>query len=192
VYFEVSADHEPVVAESVTAANDDSSVTATVPHLVRTLFDLPEAEAPAARMAQPLAPSEGVPSRQPIEDHQRADAHDGPAVAPLTWVTLAAGAALLGTGVGFGISANNAFDDFKHRDVRTGDDVTRAHSEFDSAKARGTVANVLIPAGGAVLGVGAVLLFLDLSKGAPGGAALNVIPVHGGALATARRTFGGL
>ncbi|HEX2675032.1 MAG TPA: hypothetical protein VHM19_00295, partial [Polyangiales bacterium] len=116
-------------------------------------------------------------------------------IAPLTWAALITGAVVLGVGVGMGASAHGSFSDLKATPVRTAADARRVHSDFDSIETRATVANVMMPLGGAVLGVGAVLLVLDLTKHQPNDerdseARIDVVPLRGGGALTFRSALG--
>jgi hypothetical protein len=92
-----------------------------------------------------------------------------------------------------GLSADSAYDDYLVTDVQTRDDARRANNKFDSAETQGIVANVLLPAGAVVLGVGATLLVLDLSADESDSAAmrLGVATRPGGAMVSWTGTFGG-
>ena len=193
VYLDTTAADEPMhVRHVVEREADEADLSAFVPELVRELFGIPESVVAAAPepAAQPdaRAPQPG-PATSPAEPPARA-AERG-RVAPLTWVTLAVGAGALGAGAALGLSAQSSFDDYKQMRIEDEDDAARAQDRFEGAQSQGLLATVLVPAGAAVLALGATLLIFDLSESGPSETEIGVAPVPGGALLSLRATAGG-
>jgi hypothetical protein len=189
VYLDATATDLPArVQESAEGAGAAERLEAAVPVLVRRLFGIPEA--PMAQ-AEPGAAATTAPG-QDRAGAQREQAGEGGGVSALTFIALAAGAGALGAGIAFGLGAQSTFDEYKGLRVRDEDDARRANAKFDSAKSQGMIATVLIPAGAAVLALGATLLVLDLSDGGGGEHEIALQPLPGGALLSLRGTTGGL
>ncbi|HJL47632.1 MAG TPA: hypothetical protein RMG45_17390, partial [Polyangiaceae bacterium LLY-WYZ-15_(1-7)] len=75
-------------------------------------------------------------------------------------VTLAAGAAVLGAGLGVGLAAQASEDDWLATSPGTREEVQEALGLRDEAQRRATTANTLFVVGGLTLATGAALLFL--------------------------------
>ncbi len=160
LYHDASSTDEPRHVELVgEGADADETVLEGVPSLVRGLFGIPETvEAAPSDQAPSGAPDDG---RAPVGSGPKAsDSGDG--IGTFTWVSLGAGTALLASGLFVGLSAQDAFDEYKDTPVETNEDAERADSEYEDASARGTWASVLIPLGSLVLVAGGTLLVLDL------------------------------
>jgi hypothetical protein len=80
-------------------------------------------------------------------------------VKPLTWATLGVGAAGLALAAGFEIARSSAEDDAK-----TAATNLSGHDAYETAKSRETAARIAVGVGGALVAVGGVLLYFDLSK----------------------------
>ena len=130
-------------------------------------FELPEHKAidisvtlELARTAQP-AGSDAAPAAS--SSSASADAgvdQKGLAKVTLpTWVTLGAGAAILGTAGAFELMRQSAQDDVENERTQ----VAR-HDAFDRMESRQTTARVLAGVGGAAVLVGGVLLYFDLTR----------------------------
>jgi hypothetical protein len=162
-------------------ADQGQQLAHAVPDMVRTLFQIPEPAPPSAVAAPadaappPLASSSSGPAA--------ATRDRGGSISVLTWVALAAGAATLGTGVVLGITAESDYDRWKSMRVRTPAEAEDANQQFSSIGTRGTLANVMIPAGAVLLGAGAVLFGLDLSA--------DATPMQSGGAVAVRGRFGG-
>lgn len=168
--------------QTAAPAADAQQLPQAVPDLVRTLFQIPEPAAPSAAAPAAAAPSPGASSSSGPEAATR---DGGASVSALTWIALAAGAATLGTGVVLGVTAESDYDRWKSMRVRTRAEAQDANQEFSSIGTRGTLANVMIPAGAVLLAAGAVLLGLDLTAEvtqAPSGGAVAVRGRFGGPL----------
>ena len=200
VHFDVAAGRDADSVRASTASGSAAELTAALPGLVRQLFGLAEPE-PAAvptEAAQQTASALPAPlTAAPMPERRHAPSASGradPGVAPLTWATLSAGAALATVGAVLGLTASASFDELKRRPVRTTDDADRVRHDFESIHTRATLANVLLPASAAVLGVGAALLIRDLSSaGAEQGArdvTLFAAPLSRGGIVTLRTAFG--
>lgn len=165
--------------------------------LVRKLVGGPnEAESDVGQSpavpGQPVASStESAPAPLDAADSLPEDAPSetpGP-VQPVTWIVGGVGVAILAAGAVVGLLASGAFDDVKKTEVQTHADADRVHSDLDAAGDQATLANVLLPVGGAVLTAGIVLLFMDLSS-EPGEPSLAVAADHHGLAVTVRGRFG--
>jgi hypothetical protein len=180
LYFDPRADAEPVRAERAVAKGEAAvALPLAVPELVRVLFGIPEPVTPAA----PLAPDSGAgPGSNRAEE---------PKVGPLTWVALATGVGTLAAGLAIGASANSGFDQYAGLPVRTRAEADRAAGRFETVRSHALVANVLIPTGAALLGLGGVLLVLDLGR-EPARDALTLEAAGGGALLSWRSSGRGL
>jgi hypothetical protein len=180
-YFDDTASDEPAHVEQGFAGSDAGDrAVAAVPALVRKLFGLPEPVVAAANpepVATAPAPQATLP---PAPVRAREDEH-GARVGALTWIALGGGAAVLAGGIVLGASAQSSFDNFKNFQLKTTADVARANSKLDGAKSKALAADIMMPVGGAILALGAVLLALDLmhEDKAP---EVAVIPVRGGAV----------
>jgi tetratricopeptide (TPR) repeat protein len=104
--------------------------------------------------ATPLAPAPlAATTRSPAEDKAWLDR-----VAPLTWATLGVGPAGLAIAAGFEAARSSAEDDA--RASRTN---LVGHDAYETAKSRETAARIAVGVGGALIAVGGVLLYFDLS-----------------------------
>ncbi len=134
-------------------------------------FELPEHKAidisvtlELARDATPAGASDAAPASSGASSSSAsADAgvdQKGLAKVTLpTWVTLGAGAAVLGTAGAFELMRKSAQDDVENERTQ----VAR-HDAFDRMESRQTVARVLAGVGGAAVLVGGVLLYFDLTR----------------------------
>ena len=166
------------------SADQAQQLAQAVPDMVRKLFQLPEPAAPGAVAPPPAAasPDASTPSAS-TSTTSAATSDGGASISTLTWVALAAGAATLGTGVVLGITADSDYDEWKSMRVRTRAEARDADQQFSSIATRGTLANVMIPAGAVLLGAGAVLLGLDLFS--------EVTPMQSGGAVAVHGRFGG-
>lgn len=189
----------PVRARAEAPAGGASDIIATVAGLTREIFRMPAEPTPAPSEPAPPVASPTQTTSPPLavahaEPPDGARDH-GVAIGTLTWVTLVSGAAVLGTGAIVGLTASQSFADLEEREIRTPEDAERANDDFGSIETRATVANVLMPVGGAALAAGVVLLVLDLSSAAPEeraeDVALRVSPLRGGVALALGGTFGG-
>jgi hypothetical protein len=105
-------------------------------------------------------------------------------VAPATWLVLGTGAALTAAGVALAVSANTDYAEFRRSVIDTRAEADRARRDFSSIETRGTWSTVLIPAGVIAMGIGGVLLGVDLATGDDSAdsrpARAFVAPLHGG------------
>jgi hypothetical protein len=186
VHFDATASDEPAHAEQIAEGADASNtLVASVPSLVRRLFGIPEpitaaAPAPASANTAATAGDSGAPAHG-----------SGPHIAPLTWVALGVGTAVLATGVVFGLSANSSFNEFKRTTIGDEDSAARADKKLDSANTKGTLATILIPSGAAILALGATLLVMDLTSD-DHSPEVALAPLPGGAFLSLRTRAGGL
>jgi hypothetical protein len=190
MYFDATASDEPARVDQGFAGSDAGErAVAAVPTLVRKLFGVPEPVV-AASPVPVVEPTvlRGEPAPAPANAH--AD-QGSPTVGALTWITLACGAGVLAGGIVLGASAQSSFDGYKNFELKSMADVARANSKLDGAKSKALAADVMMPAGAAILALGGVLLALDLMRDdkAP---SLAVIPIRGGALLSVRAVAGGL
>jgi hypothetical protein len=174
----------------------EQELAQAVPNLVRKLFEIPEQAAPspvAAAHAQASAPA--LQAASSANDSAPEPADRGTSISTVTWVTLAAGVVTLGAGVGLGLTAESDYDHFKRTPVATPAQAEEANRRFSSIRTRGTLANVLIPVGAAVVGAGAVLLGFDLlsddSEADAVHARAQMIPLPSGGAITVHGRFGG-
>jgi hypothetical protein len=186
VHYDATASDEPAHAEQIAEGPDASqALVAAVPTLVRRLFGIPEpvVAAPAPEVAPGPTPASTSATAQPKDSGAR--------IAPWTWAALGVGAAVLATGIVFGLSAESSYDAFKHTKIDSLDATKHADSKLSDANSKGTLATVLIPSGAAVLALGATLLVLDLNAGerAP---QVSLAPLPGGAFVSVRARAGGL
>jgi hypothetical protein len=175
-------------------AGREQELAQAVPNLVRKLFEMPEQAAPSPAAAS-QAPAPSARAASPASDVVAEPADHATSISTVTWVTLAAGVATLGAGVVLGLTAQSDYDHFKNAPVATPAEADAANRRFSSIKTRGTVANVLIPAGAAVLGAGAVLLGFDLfsddAEAAAVQARAQMIPLPSGGAIAVHGRFGG-
>lgn len=109
------------------------------------------APAPGARTTPaPLAPTRSAEEEQPWLDR----------VKPLTWATLGVGTAGLAVAAGFELARNSAEDE-----ARASQTNLEGHAAYETAKSRETAARIAVGVGGALVAVGGVLLYFDLSQG---------------------------
>jgi len=154
VYFDTSSQDEPARA-SVTG--DAAQLAAAVPSLVRKLFGIPD-------VAPPVAAAPPVANSAPAAATDAAPSGSG-GVNTLTIasiVTLAVGVGVGLAGVVVGASASSTFDDYKNTAVTDEASARRANSTFSDAESKATVANILMPLGGALVVGGAIMLVLGL------------------------------
>jgi hypothetical protein len=197
IYLQGDGTGEPAHVQTTVPAGAGAQLVDAVPGLVRKLFGIAEPAATPARAGTPLTSAPLHPSAVFAADGgQRADADsahassDAPGVQPLTWVALIAGGAVLGTGVIVGLGAQSSADELDAKPIRTMTDARDAQSKLDGISSRGTIANVMLTAGAAVLALGGVMLYLDLSSDS-GSASdevarsrLELSPLRGGAALT--------
>jgi hypothetical protein len=153
LYFAQSPGGPPSQAEISASHDHQARLTDGIAAAVRRLFAV--AESPGR-----------VDDTSPrsIDPHAAlAASHGEPTLTPLTWITLGAGAALLVPGIVLGLSADADYDEFRRTPVSTRADADRARRDFSSIETRATWSSVLIPAGALALGVGGVLLGIDLA-----------------------------
>jgi hypothetical protein len=153
LYFDPAAARSPVHAETSATLDRRAELVASIPNLVRTLL--------GRRANEP--PRHSSPAEVAIIP--RSAPHETPAVTAPTWITLAGGALLLVPGIGLALSADADYDAFRRQPIETRADADRARRDFGSIETRAAWSSVLIPAGAIALGVGAVLLGMDLTAG---------------------------
>jgi hypothetical protein len=185
----------PAHVRAAVLADHVQELAQAVPDLVRRLFEIPEpppqgvsaAIAAGAGMSPPVAIAASVSTP--------ATTDRGTPISTLTWVALGAGVATLGTGIVLGITAQSDYDDLNNTPVHTPSEADDANEQFSSITTRGTLANVLIPAGAVVLGAGAVLMGIDLlahdSDAEATQARVQLIPLPSGGAVSVRGRFGG-
>jgi hypothetical protein len=153
LYFEPAADRPPARTQTSGSLDRQAELVASVPNLVRTLLGGSANEhAERSSYAEGTAIARGAPN-------------EPPAVTTPTWITLAGGALLLVPGIALAVSAESDYDAFRRQPIATRADVDRARDDFSSIETRAAWSSVLIPAGAIALGVGAVLLGIDLTAG---------------------------
>jgi hypothetical protein len=153
LYFEPAGTRPPAHAATSAMLDRRAELVASIPNLLRTLLgrraNEPTRHSSPAKVAI-------IPRRAP---------HEAPAVTAPTWITLAGGALLLVPGIGLALSADADYDAFRRQPIETRAEADRARRDFGSIETRATWSSVLIPAGAIALGVGAVLLGMDLTDG---------------------------
>jgi len=153
LYFEPASDRPPARTETSASLDRRAELVASVPKLVRTVLGGNANEhAERSSYAEATAIAGGSPN-------------EPSAVATPTWITLAGGALLLAPGIALAVSAESDYDAFRRQPIATRADADRARDDFNSIETRATWSSVLIPAGAIALGVGAVLLGIDLTAG---------------------------
>ncbi len=170
VRFTPSSDREPTSAEGKVVPGSEATLSIEVRRLVRAVFGIPEPPTPTPSVPRVAvaAPVQVTPAPVPEAHANRsieAPRDTSRGVAPLTWVLLASGTAVLATGIVFGVSARGSYNDFQNTPVDSAADARRAKDDFESLQTQGSVSNVLTPVGGAALGLGVVLLIFDLADG---------------------------
>lgn len=186
----------PTQVQIAVLAGHEQDLAPAVPNLVRKLFEISEPAAQGAPSPVVVAPAPAPLEASPATASTSTQPTDGgPSISTLTWVALAVGAATVGTGVVLGVTANSDYSKFKNRPVATDEQADDANKKFSSIATRGTLANVLIPAGAIMLGAGAVLLAIDLSSNDSDAQAtharLQMIPLPSGGAVTVHGRFGG-
>jgi hypothetical protein len=189
MYFDATSSDEPArVDQEFVGTDAGERAAAAIPALVRKLFGVPE----------PVVAADAEPAVTPSSARgelttpaSSSDNDSAPRIGAFTWITLAAGVGVLGGGIALGASAQSSFDSYQNFTLQTTSDVTRANSKLDSAKTKALAADVMMPAGGAILALGGVLLTLDLLRRdkAP---SVTVLPVRGGAMISMRAVLRGL
>jgi len=170
VYFDVSSRDAPAWATEI---GDEQHLLASVPSLVRSLFGLPEVpvavadEVPRETAAAFEPASPGVASSDlessdtPVTASVGDDGINMMSVASIA--TLAAGVGTVAIGVIVWASASAAFDDYKGVAATDAASARRASAAFSDAESKATLANVLLPIGGALMVGGVVMLAVGLS-----------------------------
>jgi hypothetical protein len=182
----------PAQVQLTLPADHVQELAQAVPGLVKKLFEIPE---PAAQNAVATAKAQSslVPSSVNVSAPPTTDR--GASISTLSWVALATGAAVLGTGVVLGLTTQSDYDAFRSMRVHTREQAQAANRQFSSIETRATAVNVLIPAGAIVLGAGAVLLGIDLfandSKAEANRASVQMIPLPSGGAVAVHGRFGG-
>lgn len=175
VYVDPRSAGEPVLAErEIARAQAQSALPEAVPVLIRVLFGIPEpvVAAPPAAGSASNASNGGEPQ-----------------IGVWTWLSLGVGAGALAAGLAMGASASSEFDNFKALPVRTRAEAERADARFRTVQSKALIANVLMPSGAALLGLGAVLLVLDMRRESER-PALALAPVRGGLVLGLRGQLG--
>lgn len=175
VYFDAASHDDPARAS---AEGDAQQLEANMPSLVRRLFNIPEVAVPTAVTAPTTAP---VATQGPPAATQ--SGINGLTIASI--VTLAVGAGVGVAGIVVGSSASSAFDDYKNTDVTDAESAAAADAAFSDAESRATLANILMPIGGALLVGGVVMLVIGLGNDSEDAATTQVAIAptpHGGVL----------
>jgi hypothetical protein len=174
LYFDQTVGRVPAQAEFA-AAHDDGpeQLEPALSSAVDGLLDLrgiPVVSEPSAHSAAPV--------------NAAANSQTHATVAPATWLVLGTGTALTAAGIALAISANTDYAEFRRSEIDTRAEADRAHRDFSSIETRGTWSTVLIPTGVLALGIGGVLLGMDLADGDGSTdsrpARAFVAPLHGG------------
>lgn len=175
VYFDASSQDEPARA-SFTGNSDQ--LAAAVPSLVRQLFGIPDVAAPVAAAAAPAVVTAPVASTSPAPS----PSGGASTLTIASIVTLAVGVGVGLAGVVVGASAASTFDDYKNTAVTDQASARRASGLFSDAESKATIANVLMPIGGALVIGGAIMMVLGLNSDSDGaaGTQVAVAPVRQG------------
>ena len=189
VHFDATASDEPAHAEQIVEGADPAQALVDgVPSLVRRLFGIPEPVTAAAPAAQPTsvqsADFEANPGGAAVEPR-------GPSIGALTWVSLGVGTAVLAGGLVLGAIAQSENDDYQNTKVVDAAGAKQLGADFNPIKTKGLVATILIPAGAAIIALGATLLVLDLSAD-ENGPSVSLTPLPGGAVLSLRASGRGL
>jgi hypothetical protein len=182
----------PTLVRVAVMADHAQELAQAVPGLLRKLFEIPE---PATQGIVATSFAVSSPAATAAGAAAPATTDRGASISALTWVALAVGSATLGTGIVLELKAKSDYDQFRGMHVSTLVQAEAANRQFSSILTRGTVANVLIPAGAVVLGAGAVLLGIDLfssdSGAEPTHASVQMIPLPSGGAVAVHGSFGG-
>jgi hypothetical protein len=130
-----------------------------LPAMMRELFGVAE---PAT------APGEPVPApQQPVVDDTDLGAQEPAAerssFPPAPVAITAVGAAILGTGIAFGLVSKATEDDLAALPTDTMDEIDAVYDKLDEAQTQATIANVGIGLGAAVIALGVTLWVVELS-----------------------------
>ncbi len=123
---------------------------------INVRLELAQAAAPAPAAAETPSPATSAPA---AGGNVRMDEKGLAKVTLPTWITLGAGAAILGTAGAFELMRRSAEDDVQNERTQ----VDR-HDAFDKMESRQTTSRVLAGVGAAVVVTGGVLLYFDLSR----------------------------
>jgi hypothetical protein len=167
VYFDASSQDEPARASFT---GDAGQVVAAVPPLVRKLFGIPEVAGPVVAAA-PVVVSAPAASISP----ERTDSGGVNTLTVASIVTLAVGVGVGLAGVVVGMSASSTFADYKNTVVTDQASARQASAKFSDADSQGTVANILMPIGGALVIGGAIMLYLGLNSDSESAPATQVV-----------------
>ena len=182
-YLEAASHDAPTTVEALVPAAQLTALVDAVPGLVRRLFGIEEVAHPAA----PPTPEAAATTVAPGSTHRSAalaPASDA-GVSAGTWIALGAGAAALTAGIVLGWTAQQDFHDWKQTPLRSREDADAARSAFEDIRARAIAADVLMPVGAVGLGLGLMLLVLDLGHEAESdvrSARLELAPAAGGVM----------
>jgi hypothetical protein len=153
-YFDSASSDEPAVVGTEVPAEGSATLVDAVPGLVRELFGIPEIAAPAPSEPEPQSDASLSQAERPRDE-------EGGSVVP--WILIGAGAATLTAGIVVGVAAADDFSAWKDTSIRTPEQAEQANAELDDLNTRALVADILMPAGAVMLGLGATLLVLELS-----------------------------
>ncbi len=156
VHFDVASNDDPARASAI---GDPQQLVSGMASTVRRLFGIPELVLPSAASAETSTEPVAVTPSQPAS----ATNNDSPVLTIVSIATLAVGAGVGIAGILFASSASSSFDDYKRIDVTDEDSAAAADAAFSDAESQATVANILMPMGGALLVGGAVMLVIGLS-----------------------------
>jgi len=157
LYFEPASDRPPAHTATSGSLDRQAELMASVPDLVRAVLGRT-----ANERAKRASDTEVAATPRSAPDQPSS-------VATPTWLTLAGGVLLLAPGIALAMSAESDYDAFRRQPIATRADADRARDDFSSIETRAAWSNVLIPAGAIALGVGAVLLGMDLTAGGESG-----------------------
>jgi hypothetical protein len=178
LYFDEASG--PAQVQIAVLAGHEQELAQAVPNLVRKLFEIPEPAPQSPLVAGPPVPPPDASSTSAAPAAATSDG--GGSISTLTWVAL-------------GVTANSDYDRFRSTRVQTREQAEAASRKFSSIETRGTLANVLIPAGAVMLGAGALLLGIDLTSGDSGAetthAGVQMIPLPSGGAVAVHGSFGG-
>jgi len=186
-YFDSASSDAPAVVSTEVPAGTSDALVRAVPGLVRELFGIPEIAAPA-----PSAPEQQHDATAALQAQSPREDAAGSVV---PWILIGAGAATLTAGIVVGAIAAKDFSAWKKSSVGTPEQVDQANAALDDLNTRAVVADILMPAGAVMLGLGATLLVLELGddddERTEDYARLALEPKPGGALLRVQGTFRG-
>ncbi len=153
LHYDVALNELKGVTRALTGRSVAQAMMDAVPEMVREAFSLAPEPAPVPTEPHAVAPAQSADTQSEAQGQR-------PLVRLLPFVLGGAGVALIGVGLGLGISSQHLEDVYKKTNIDSRADVNRALDTLDKAERRALSANILFGVGGAAIASGIVTWLL--------------------------------